>query len=694
MGYESLSIGINDAVAASFAVLSVAMFICLPIAAWGWLVYPLWRSGGLHGWITRGGGGRMHSTETGARRTPRPALVTFRDIHYSVKLSGQGRPELHILKSVSGVLLPGTLTAIMGPSGCGKSTLLDILADTKRVGVVEGDVRLNGEARGTDFRSTCAYVMQEDCCHSTLTVHETLWFVCALRLGPDVGRQERLELITRTMVDLDLAHVADTRIGDDVSGGLSGGQRRRVTIAIEILSGPALVLLDEPTSGLDAYGAQQVVAALRRFADRGRTLACTIHQPRAETFRLFHQLLLVKAGETMYCGPVAQVPDFLRGCGVACPPSVNLADVVVDLTHTKEADADEDGGEAVDLVARFAESDLRREIEAEIDSVEIGRHPALADLAAQSLKAPQEEEGRGGCCGGGGGGYPNPLLHQVGVLVRRQWTLDLRDFGYKFTWVLNGFVLALNASTYLLVAQPPLDAQPASVYRDDMGCSASLGSGDGVQGCVCHLDMADSADGGYTVADDVAECGQALVARTNVDFAHRGFLFLVVNALFINEAVFVPTIIADKRFFAREHGARAYSVLAWHLAWLVKLGLTAALKALFYTPCFYFIGQLRPAWSAYLAAALVTGGMGLAGSAVAMLLTTLVPGLGAATTAFGCAVLLYQNVCGFFLPIAAIPPYLTWLTWTSVFTYGYYAIVTSQQMFGSIELPGDTPART
>ncbi|EOD22022.1 hypothetical protein EMIHUDRAFT_469691 [Emiliania huxleyi CCMP1516] len=263
----------------------------------------------------------------------------------------------------------------------------------------------------------------------------------------------------------------------------------------------------------------------------------------------------------------SQVPDFLRGCGVPCPPSVNPADVVVDLTHTKEADADEDGGEAVDLVARFAESDLRREIEAEIDSVEIGRHPALADLAAQSLKAPQEEEGRGGCCGGGGGGgYPNPLLHQVGVLVRRQWTLDLRDFGYKFTWVLNGFVLALNASTYLLVAQarspsPPLDAQPASVYRDDMGCSASLGSGDGVQGCVCHLDMADSADGGYTVADDVAECGQALVARTNVDFAHRGllflpylqrcrircagsaawvgavgFLFLVVNALFINEA--------------------------------------------------------------------------------------------------------------------------------------------------------------
>ena len=194
-----------DSTAASLIAISFALFIVLPIATWAWFVSPLWRSGGTSGWIARGGGGRMHSTETGARRTPRPALVTFRDIHYSVKLSGRGRPELHILKGVSGVLLPGTLTAIMGPSGCGKSTLLDILADTKRVGVVEGDVRLNGEARGTDFRSTCAYVMQEDCCHSTLTVRETLWFVCALRLGPDIGRHERLELIDATMEDAGLS---------------------------------------------------------------------------------------------------------------------------------------------------------------------------------------------------------------------------------------------------------------------------------------------------------------------------------------------------------------------------------------------------------------------------------------------------------------------------------------------------------
>ena len=131
-----------DSTAASLIAISFALFIVLPIATWAWFVSPLWRSGGTSGWIARGGGGRMHSTARGAkRRTPPPALVSFRDVHYSVTLPGRERQELHVLKGVSGVLRPGTLTAIMGPSGCGKSTLLDVLADTKRVGVVEGDVR-------------------------------------------------------------------------------------------------------------------------------------------------------------------------------------------------------------------------------------------------------------------------------------------------------------------------------------------------------------------------------------------------------------------------------------------------------------------------------------------------------------------------------------------------------------------------
>ena len=142
-----------------------------------------------------------------AKAHPR-ALLSFHDIWYTVPIPGG---ELQVLKGVSGVLRPGSLTAIMGPSGCGKSTLLDVLADTKSVGVIEGDVRLNGRERGAGFRSTAAYVMQSDNFHTTLTVRETLWFACALRLPPSVPRAERVERINETLDDVSLTEFADTR---------------------------------------------------------------------------------------------------------------------------------------------------------------------------------------------------------------------------------------------------------------------------------------------------------------------------------------------------------------------------------------------------------------------------------------------------------------------------------------------------
>jgi ATP-binding cassette subfamily G (WHITE) protein 2 len=425
-----------DATSIVAMALLLLFFVLVPFALWLSVLQPLCAVGGLEGWISQGGRDPSADPRLKKRGTPTPprsALLSFANVHYTVKLPGREAP-LHVLKGVSGVLRPGTLTAIMGPSGCGKSTMLDVLASTKNVGLIQGDVRLNGRPRDGHFRSLCAYVMQEDCCHKTLTVRETLFFTAALRLGPHVSREERLARIRDTMADVDLTHVADTKIGDDVSGGLSGGQRRRVTIAIELISQPTLVLLDEPTSGLDAYGAQQVVSSLRRSADRGRTLACTIHQPRAETFALFHQLLLMKAGETMYCGPVSGIPVHLGTCGVPCPPGVNPADIVVDLTHTKEKGDDEQTGahtvSADELVVLFSKSELRRSIVKQLRDINEGTDPDLPEDSRRGAARSVDDDG--------GSGYPNSLWTQVGVLVRRQFTIDMRDFGYKFTWFFNG----------------------------------------------------------------------------------------------------------------------------------------------------------------------------------------------------------------------------------------------------------------
>lgn len=151
--------------ASSIVAVSVLLFffVIAPICVWTRIMSPLWRVGGIEGWIAKGGqqraSGSTHRKKTGTDPADR-ALLSFKNVHYSVKLPGK-KGDLHVLKGVSGVLRPGTITAIMGPSGCGKSTLLDVLADTKNVGVIEGDVRLNGRARDDEFRSKCAYVMQE-----------------------------------------------------------------------------------------------------------------------------------------------------------------------------------------------------------------------------------------------------------------------------------------------------------------------------------------------------------------------------------------------------------------------------------------------------------------------------------------------------------------------------------------------------
>lgn len=150
--------------------------------------------------------------------------------------------EKEILKGVSGCMKPGTLTAIMGPSGCGKTTLLDILAGRKYSGNIQGQISLNGKARDLEtFKRISAYVMQNDCLFSFLTVKEILMYAADLRIAPnEISQEDKLKRVDRVMRDLDLIQLANTRIGDEsVPGGLSRGQKRRVSVAIELLTFPS-----------------------------------------------------------------------------------------------------------------------------------------------------------------------------------------------------------------------------------------------------------------------------------------------------------------------------------------------------------------------------------------------------------------------------------------------------------------------
>lgn len=192
-----------------------------------------------------------------------------------------------ILHDVSANMPRGTLTAIIGGSGSGKTTMLNTMAErikSRRL-TITGNTLFNGQRGINSIRS--AYVMQQDVLLPTLTVRETLQYSANLRLPPPTTEAERKKVVEEAILELSLKECADTRIGNNIHKGCSGGEKRRTSIGVQLLSNPSVLFLDEPTTGLDATSAFQLVRTLKSLAGKGRTIITTIHQPRSEIWGLF-----------------------------------------------------------------------------------------------------------------------------------------------------------------------------------------------------------------------------------------------------------------------------------------------------------------------------------------------------------------------------------------------------------------------
>lgn len=238
----------------------------------------------------------------------------------------------HILKGVSGFFQPGHISAIMGPSGAGKSSLLHILADWKDSSYYTGNITVNGKPVFRSFRkSLSAYVLQEEHLVELFTVKEMMRFVANLKLSLE-SEEIRETKIMDVLDELNLTHVADTVIGDPFGKvrGLSGGERRRVSIALELLSSPRILFLDEPTTGLDSSSALNVMECLRKLANANRTIICTIHQPRMSIFNMCDYLLLLSQGQVVYSGPTSNSEAFFSDQGITNSNEDNVADFLID----------------------------------------------------------------------------------------------------------------------------------------------------------------------------------------------------------------------------------------------------------------------------------------------------------------------------------------------------------------------------
>ncbi|WJX84454.1 hypothetical protein P8452_67030 [Trifolium repens] len=241
-----------------------------------------------------------------------PQYITFDEVTYSVDMPKETKnrgvigDRLNLLKGVSGAFRPGVLTALMGVTGAGKTTLMDVLSGRYTGGYINGSITISGYPKTKEsLARICGYCEQNDIHSPYVTVYESLLFSAWLRLSAEITTETRKMFVEEVMELVDLTPLRDTIVGLPGANGLSMQQRKRLTIAVELVANPSIIFMDQPTCGLDARSVAIVMRAIRNIVDNGRTIVCAIHQPNIDIFESFDELFLMKqGGQVIYAGPI------------------------------------------------------------------------------------------------------------------------------------------------------------------------------------------------------------------------------------------------------------------------------------------------------------------------------------------------------------------------------------------------------
>lgn len=358
-------------------------------------------------------------------------VLTWENLCYDVPVPGGTR---RLLDHVFGYVKPGQLTALMGASGAGKTTLLDVLARRKNIGVITGDILVDGIQLGKEFQRSTSYAEQQDLHESTQTVREALRFSADLRQPFETPREEKYAYVEEIIFLLEMETFADAIIGSP-EAGLTVEQRKRVTIGVELAAKPQLLLfLDEPTSGLDSQSAFNIVRFLKKLANAGQAILCTIHQPNAALFENFDRLLLLKSGgRCVYFGDIGKDASILRNYlarhGAVAKDTDNVAEFMLDAIGAGSSPRIGDR----DWADIWADSAELANIKDNISQLKVQRKAAGAN---KDHTLDRE--------------FASPLWHQLKVVSKRTTIACWRSPNYLFTRLFNHVLIALATGlTYL-----------------------------------------------------------------------------------------------------------------------------------------------------------------------------------------------------------------------------------------------------
>ncbi|XP_064611207.1 broad substrate specificity ATP-binding cassette transporter ABCG2-like isoform X2 [Liolophura sinensis] len=585
-------------------------------------------------------------TDLGQQAPKTGATLTYHDINYQVQVRNKGCCKgscpKRILTNISGKCGPG-MNAILGPTGSGKSSLLDVLAGRKDPDGLTGNILIDGNKVPHNFKCMVGYVVQDDVVMGTLSVRENLEFSASLRLSSDVSNKERKQRVDTTLQELGLTHCADTKIGNEFIRGVSGGERKRTNIGMELIIAPPILFLDEPTTGLDASTANAVMLLLKRLSMQGKTIVFSIHQPRYSIYRLFDNLTLLSKGEVVYNGPATDALSYFESIGYHCEEHNNPPDFFLDVingdstavaatvddingnmnksTENEDSVFDEDVSDrrhivgqplvkATDefpiqreLVAKFKHSHHLKRLHEEID-------PVLRDFenrmtAGQDMSVKRVE-------------YATSFFHQLRVVCWRTGTNTLRNPG-------EGILqMCVNTLFGLIVGGIYFQLDTSN----DVGIQNRIGA----------------------------------------------FFFVIMNMIFGNLAV-VELFVKDRPIFIHESATGFYRVSVYFLAKILcdAIPIRSIPVGSFAVITYWMMG-LKPYFGRFLIYFLTLFMSSMAACAVAFIISATTRKMAIANLCLALSYVFMMLFGGLLVNLESMGPGLSWLKYLSIFSYGLEAL--------------------